>query len=110
MTVDQILQQEIKDSEIWLSREKDESTYRRDLKIRIELINWVLENMKNPNVEICSLIECRMNETIREIKKVDSIFESDILDSEIRILDWIFYQACKDQQKNWERSLLRYHE
>ena len=110
MTVDQILQQEIKDSEIWLSREKDESTYRRDLKIRIELINWVLENMKNPNVEICSLIECRMNETIREIKKVDSIFESDILDSEIRILDWIFYQSCKDQQKNWERSLLRYHE
>ena len=32
MTVDQILQQEIKDSQIWLSREKDESTYRRDLK------------------------------------------------------------------------------
>lgn len=110
MTVDQILQQEIKDSEIWLSREKDESTYRRDLKIRIELINWVLENMKNPNVHISSLIESRMNETIQEIKKVDSIFESDILDSEIRILDWIFYQACKDQQKNWERSLLRYHE
>ncbi len=96
MTVDQILQQEIRDSEIWLSREKDESTYKRDLKKRIELISWVLENMKNTDVEICSLIECRMNETIQEIKKLDSIFESDILDSEIRILDWIFYQACKD--------------
>ena len=99
MTLDQILQQEIKDSELWLSREKDESTYKRDLKKRIELINWVLGNMKNPNVEICSLIEFRMNETIQEIKKLDSIFESDILDSELRILDWIFYQVCKDQQK-----------
>ena len=34
--------------------------------------------MKNPNVHISSLIESRMNETIQEIKKVDSIFESDI--------------------------------
>ena len=110
MSVVQVLQQEIKDSELWLSREKEESTYKRDLKKRIELINWVLQNMKNPNDEICNLIEFRMSETIQEIKKLDSIFESDILDSEIRILDWIFYQACKDQQKNWERSLLRYHE
>ena len=101
MTVDQILQQEIKDSELSLSRTYEESVYKRDLKKRIELINWVLQNMKNPNVEICSLIEYRMNETIQEIKKKDSIFESDILDSELRILDWIFYQVCKDQQKNW---------
>ncbi|MFZ0356637.1 MAG: hypothetical protein WAL53_00725 [Nitrososphaeraceae archaeon] len=64
--------------------------------------------MKNPHVEICSLLEARMNETIQEIKKKDSIFESDILDSELRILDWIFYQVCKDQQKNWEKSLLGY--
>jgi hypothetical protein len=108
MTLDQILQQEIKDSELWLSREKDESTYKRDLKKRIELINWVLQNMKNPNVEICSIIESRMNETIQEIKKFDSIFESDVLNSELRILDWIFYQVCKDKQKNWERNLLGY--
>ena len=40
-----------------------------------------------------------MNETIQEIKKLDSIFESNILDSELRILDWIFYEVCKDQQK-----------
>ena len=99
MTVDQILQQKIKDSQIWLSREREEPIYKRDLKKRIELINWVLQNMKNPNVEICSLIEYRMNETIQEIKKKDSIFESDILDSELRIFDWIFYQVCKDQQK-----------
>jgi len=99
MSVVQVLQQEIKDSELSLSRTYEESIYKRDLKKRIELINWVLENMKNPNVEICSIIEHRMNETIQEIKKKDSIFESDILDNELRILDWIFYQVCKDQQK-----------
>jgi hypothetical protein len=54
--------------------------------------------MKNPEVEICSLIEYRVNETIQEIKKKDSIFESDILDSELRILDWIFYQVCVNMQ------------
>jgi predicted nucleotide-binding protein (sugar kinase/HSP70/actin superfamily) len=64
MTIDQILQQEIKGSEIWLFREKDESTYKRGLKKRIESISWVLENMKNPDVEICSIPEFRMNETI----------------------------------------------
>jgi hypothetical protein len=54
--------------------------------------------MKNPEVEICSLIEYRVNETIQEIKKKDSIFESDILDSELRILDWIFYHVCVNMQ------------
>ena len=107
MSVVQVLQQEIKDSELWLSREKEESTYKRDLKKRIELINWVLQNMKNPNVEICSLIEFRMSETIQEIKKVDSIFESDILDSELRILDWIFYQVCRDQQIKLGKDIIR---
>ncbi len=107
MSVVQVLQQEIKDSELWLSCEKEESTYKRDLKKRIELINWVLQNMKNPNVEICSLIEFRMSETIQEIKKLDSIFESDILDSELRILDWIFYQVCRDQQIKLGKDIVR---
>ena len=61
--------------------------------------------MKNPNVEICGLIEYRMNETIQEINKTDSILDADKLHSELRILDWIFYQVCKDQQKNWARNL-----
>ena len=106
MSVNQILSQEIKNSELWLSREKEESTYKRDLKKRIELINWVLENMKNPNVEICSLIESRMNETIQEINKTGSIFDSDKLHSGLRILDWIFYQVCKDQQKKLGREFV----
>jgi hypothetical protein len=45
MTVDQILQQEINDAQVWLARENEESTYKRDLKKRIELINWILENI-----------------------------------------------------------------
>ena len=94
MNIDQILQQKIKDSEIWLSREKDESTYKRNLKKRIELINRVLENMKNPDVEICSLIEYRMNVTVLTINKTYSIFEADKLHTQLRILDWIFYQVC----------------
>jgi hypothetical protein len=94
MIVDQILQQEIKDTEVYLNREHEESVYKRDLKKRIELINSVLENMKKPETEICSLIESRMNEIILTINKIYSIFESDKLHSKLRILDWIFYQVC----------------
>lgn len=97
MTVIQILEQEINDSELWLSRTHEESTYKRDLKKRIELINWVLGNMKNPDVEICSLLESKMNETIQEINKMDSVFDADKLHSELRILDWIFYQVCVNE-------------
>ncbi|HEU4468270.1 MAG TPA: hypothetical protein VFR61_04455 [Nitrososphaeraceae archaeon] len=92
MTVDQILQQEIKDSELWLSRTQEESVYKRDLKKRIELINWVLQNLKNSEINICAVIESKMNEIIDEINKKHSIIEQDPLDSELRILDWIFYK------------------
>jgi len=101
MTVDQLLQQEIKDSEVWISREKDESTYKRDLQKRIELINWVLENMKNPNLQICEVMESRMNDVILKINQTHDIFEADKLHSELRILDYLFYEVCEDQQKNW---------
>ena len=98
MTVDQILQQEIKDTEVYLTREQEESVYKRDLKKRIELINWVLENMKNPDIQICKLIEFKMNEIILTINQTHDIFEADKLHSELRILDWIFYQVCMSQQ------------
>jgi hypothetical protein len=100
MTLEQILQQEILNTKTWLSREKEESTYKRDLKKRIELINWVLENMKNSDIQICSLIESKMNEIILTINQTYSIFESDKLHSELRILDWIFYQDCISQQSS----------
>ena len=94
MNVQQTLQKEIEESKTWLNREKEESTYKRNLKRRIELINWVLENIKNPDIQICILIESRMNEIILAINKTYSIFESDKLHSELRILEWIFYQVC----------------
>ena len=98
MNAQQTLQKEIEESKTWLSREKEESTYKRDLKKRIELINWVLENMKNPDVKICNLIESKMNEIILAINQTYSIFESDKLHSELRILEWIFYQVCVNKK------------
>jgi len=64
MSIQQTLQVEIKDAQKWLKAQKEESTYRRDLRKRIELINWVLEEMKNPDTNICALIETRINQII----------------------------------------------
>ena len=71
MTLEQTLQNEIKESNRWNEIEKDESTYKSDLKKRIELINWVLVNMKHSDTDICSVIETRMNEIIDKINKID---------------------------------------
>jgi hypothetical protein len=98
MTVEQILQTEIDESKKWLDREHEETTYKRDLHKRIELINWTLENMKNPNIYICALIESKMNVIIDTINKTYSIFEADKLHSELRILDWILYQVCINEK------------
>ena len=105
MIVDQILQQEIDESKKWLERENDDSTYKRDLKKRIELINWILENMKNPNVQIYELMESRLREIISKINQTYNIFEADKLHSELRILDYLFYHVCKDQQKRLATGL-----
>jgi hypothetical protein len=75
----------------------EESTYKRDLKKRIELINCVLENMKDPDIQICALIESKMNNIIDKINKKDSILEVDPLDSELSILDWILYTVCSNE-------------
>lgn len=100
MTIEQTLLQEIEESKRWLNIEKDESTYKRDLIKRIELINRVLENMKNPDIQICDLIEYKMNEIILTINQTHDIFEADPLHSELRILDWILYQVCSNEIKN----------
>ena len=55
--------------------------------------------MKNPNSSICQIIENRIQETMNKINKKNSIIEKDPLDSELRILDWIFYQVCSRQEK-----------
>ena len=97
MTIEQILQEEIEESTRALCGPIDDTIYRRDHSKRIELINWVLENMKNSEINICAVIEFKMNEIIDEINKKHSIIEQDPLDSELRILDWIFYQVCSNE-------------
>jgi hypothetical protein len=97
MSVQQTLENEIKDAQKWV--DKAEGVYKRDLRKRIELINWVLEEMKNPDIFICEVIEKKMNQLIDEINKKDSILESDPLDSEVRILDWILYIVCSNEIK-----------
>jgi hypothetical protein len=101
MPIEQTLLKEIEQSQRQLNGANDDTIYRRDRSKRIELINWVLENMKSPDINICELIESKMNEIILKINQTHEIFEADRLHSELRILDWIFYQVCKDQQKNW---------
>jgi hypothetical protein len=45
MGIEQTLQNKIEESKRWLEIEKDDSTYKRDVVKRIELINWVLEKV-----------------------------------------------------------------
>ena len=71
MSIEEVLLHEIEDSKRWFNLEQDESTYKRDLGKRIELINWVLENMKNPDFQICDLIESRMKEIVQKVNKTD---------------------------------------
>jgi hypothetical protein len=104
MSTEQILLKEIEESKRWFEIEKDDSTYKRDLQKRIDLINWVLEDMNNPDIFICEIIESKMNEIIDKINQMDSAIEADPLHSELRILDWILYQVCSNEIK---RILLR---
>lgn len=80
-------------------RKRRKYIQKRSHKERIELINWVLEN-KNPDIQICDLIEYKMNEIILTINQTHDIFEADPLHSELRILDWILYQVCSNEIKN----------
>jgi hypothetical protein len=60
MNLSQKLQKEIEESKLWLCRENEESTYTRELKRRIELINWVLDSVRNHDNQICNQIEPKM--------------------------------------------------
>ncbi len=104
MGIELTLQKEIEESKMWLSRENEESTYKKDLIKRIELINWVLENTKNPDTRICDLIESRMNKFVLTINQTHDIFQADRLHSELRILEWIFYQVCSNERKKFRQA------
>ena len=102
MTIEQTLLQEIDESKRALDGPIDDTIYRREHSKRIELINWVLENMKKPDIQICDLIESRMHEIVLEINQTHSIIVADKLHSELRILDWILYQVCSNEIKKFE--------
>ena len=61
--------------------------------------NWVLEQMKHPDIFICEIIESKMNEIIDKINKTYDIFESDKLYRELGILESIFYHVCSNEIK-----------
>jgi len=106
MSIELTLQKEIEESQRWVEVEKDDSTYKRDLQKRIELIYWVLENMNNPDIQICDLIESKKSETILSINQTHSILEADIFHSELRILDWTLYQVCSNEiKKVWSLEI-----
>ena len=86
MSIVQTLQEEIQESQKALDGPIDDTIYRRDHAKRIELINWVLENIKNPNVQIFEVMESSLNEIILKVNQSQDIFESDKLHSEIQIL------------------------
>jgi predicted HNH restriction endonuclease len=95
LSLEQLLQDEIKESQRWI--DTAEGVYKRDLTKRVELINWVLNNIKNPN--ICAIIESRMKEIIEKVTKKKNLIERDPLDSELMILDWILYQVYSNEIK-----------
>jgi len=97
MAIEHTLQKEILESQRWVGTA--EGVYKRDLVRRIELIKWVLEQMKDPQINICELMELKMNNIILEINQTHDIIEADKLHSDLGIMDWLFYQVCKDQQK-----------
>jgi uncharacterized protein YicC (UPF0701 family) len=102
MSIQQTLQNDIQESKMCIERTQEDSTYKRDLYKRIELITWVLDNMKNSDINICEVIETRMNQIIDKINQTDDAIEADPLHSELRILDWILYQVCSNEIKKSE--------
>jgi hypothetical protein len=100
MTLEQTLQNEIEESKRWLERPIDSTIYRRDLAKRIELVSWVVDNMKDPNNQVCNLIQSRMNEITLKINQTHTIFEADKLHSELNILEWIYYVVCKVENQS----------
>jgi hypothetical protein len=43
-----------------------------------------------------------MNEIIDKINQIHVLIEADPLDSQLRILEWIFYQVCSNEIKKIE--------
>jgi hypothetical protein len=103
MSIQQALQNEIEHSKRWTECTQEDSTYKRDLYKRTELINWVLEKINNSDIPICEIIESKMSVIRVKISHIDDAIEADPLHSELRILDWILFQVCSNEVKKFER-------
>jgi hypothetical protein len=57
--------------------------------------------MNNPEINICELLESKMNEIIDTVNKIDSAIEADPFHTELRILNWIFYKVCKSELNSY---------
>jgi len=68
MSIEQTLLNEIDESQRALNGPNDDIIYKRDQSIRIESIKWVLERMKDRNIQICAVIESKINEIIERDK------------------------------------------
>jgi len=62
--------------------------------------------MKIPDIPICDRIESKMSNIILSINQTHSILEADKLHSELRILDWILFQVCRNEIKKLTPYLL----
>ena len=91
-------QSEAEESKTRYIGENDDS-YKQYSTKRINLINRVLENIRNSDTKICDLVESKMKETIISINRTYSITEADRLHSELRILDRIFFKVCSINNK-----------
>jgi len=95
MKLEQTLQDEFEEPKELLERTIDSTIYRRDLAIRLELVSWVADNIKDPDNQVSNLIESRMNEITLKINQTRTIFEADKLHSELNILEWMYNVVCK---------------
>jgi hypothetical protein len=102
MSIQQTLENEIQESKRSIECTPEDSTYKRDLQKRIELMNWALQKMNDSDIPICELIEAKVNIIIARINQIDDAIEADPLHSELRILDWILYQVCSNEIKQFE--------
>ncbi len=63
--------------------------------------------MKNPEINICEVMESNMNNIILEINQTHDVFEADKLHSELETMDEIFYRVCKINKRNWLLLLIK---
>lgn len=97
MDIEPRVQSEAEDSKTRYTGENDDSNNQYSTK-RINLINRVLENIRNSDTKICDLVEAKMKETIISINRTYSITEAERLHNELRILDWIFFKVCSNNK------------